>query len=570
MVTLWKFFGVGEQMFSLSRFLIAALFSVSIGGAFAAEPADNIIKGALTDVARFEQQAQGLTAARKSNIQRMLKLMTLTRGRLDSSANKDHESWQDADRRLKDLRAQLEGLLAPATATESPSNAGKPATQPAQAQKPAEPQKPSTGAQQATVRPLVSGERVRVKKLARDIANVRDSIVTEGPSHLQARENFNKLKKRFDQFSAAIKRYPQVDDPDVQTARREYQALSEAATAEVARAQAQLKKLGNVQERLAKVDTVLRGTPLPDSLTAPFSRAEADQWVAAARKLHPIAEQAKKELQQMAPIAYLPFTVGVPPQVPYDREDLNRLYGYADAQQKNLGLRLKEMTAILDRDAEQMPGELAVINQDRDPADPQDQWVYIGEGKRAEMHERLDKRRARITSGVHLYEAMGRDVPAQHQAALQAIEDTRAAFERNRETALKASRLPDTASESSELLEIARETLARPDYEIGEHERLVINADLVSRENKSSEIDIDKVDVTLGGDLKLSGTQTTWTYKWQQFQVATAERETDGRYFVWYTTLKKFESGGPKTPLNKWIVSGRLKSNEILEGNIEK
>ncbi len=574
MVPLRQNFGVGDRMISFRRTFTAVLLAGGIGTAVAAEPADNIIKGALSDVARFEQQSQGLTAARKSNIRRILKLMTITRDRLDGSGNKSHESWRQADQRLKALRAQLEGLLAPAQAQQPSAKQppaatdANPSAQPAQAQKPVQSGTNTGNAQQTDVRPLVSGERVRVKKLARDIANVRNGIVTEGPSHLQAPDNFAKLKKRFDQFTTALKRYPQLDDPDVQTARREYQALSEAATTEVARAKAQLAQLGNVQERLAKIDAVLRGTPLPESLSAPFSRADADQWVAAARELHPLAEQAKKELEQMAPIAYLPSTVGVPPQVPYDRSDLESLYGYADSQLKNLGRRLTETTAALDRAAEDTRSRMATINSHRDPTNARDLWVYLEEGKREEMHRQLDEMRLLVSSGVHFYEALGRETPAVHQNALDAVEEARTRFERSREIALSSSKLPDAASKDPALLTIAEETLARPDYEIGEHERLVINADLTSYENKSSEIDIDKVDLTLSGDLKLSGTQTTWTYKWDQFQVATAERQADGRFYVWYTTLKKFSSGGPTTPLNKWIVSGRFKQNEILEENL--
>ena len=148
MIALRQNFGVGDRMISFRRIFTAVLLAGGIGTAVATEPADNIIKGALSDVARFEQQSQGLTAARKSNIRRILKLMTITRDRLDGSGNKSHESWRQADQRLKALRAQLEGLLAPAqaqqpsakqpSAKQPAATDANPSAQPAQAQKPAQ------------------------------------------------------------------------------------------------------------------------------------------------------------------------------------------------------------------------------------------------------------------------------------------------------------------------------------------------------------------------------------------------------------------------------------------------
>ncbi|WP_282608762.1 hypothetical protein [Pelagibius sp. Alg239-R121] len=557
-------------MFRFHHYFAAILIFSAIGIVQAADPADNIIKNSLSDIVRFEQQAQGLTAARRSNVRRLLKLMTITRDRLDSSANQDHASWKEADQRLSGLRSQLKNLIEPATATTPQKVPSQSGTVGGQTTQPAQAKGRNSAAQQPDVRPLVSGERVRVKKLARDLANVRDNIVTEGPSHLQAQQNLAQLKKRFDQFSAAIKRYPQIDDPDVQKARQEYQALSEAATAEVARAKAQLAQLGDVQQRLAKIEAALRGAPLPGVLDAPFTRAQADAWVAAGRKLHPVAQGAKKEIEQIAPIAYLPFTTGTPPHDAYDHTDLDRLYGFADSQLKDLGRQLEGMTVSLDRGIEDIRTSLAATNADRDPTNPSDLWVYLQEGMRDEMHKRLDEKRARVTSGIQFYESLGREPPAAHRQMLTAIEDAGTKFDQDRATALDTSKLPEAASKSSELLDVARTTLANPSYSIDNHERLVINADLASHETETSEIDIDKVDVTLGGDLKLSGTQTTWTYKWDQFQVSTVERQPDGIYYIWHTTLKNYSSGGPNTPLNKWIVAGRIKGNEILKENIDK
>ncbi|MCB1832733.1 MAG: hypothetical protein KDH19_04715, partial [Geminicoccaceae bacterium] len=83
----------------------------------------------------------------------------------------------------------------------------------------------------------------------------------------------------------------------------------------------------------------------------------------------------------------------------------------------------------------------------------------------------------------------------------------------------------------------------------------------------TSEIDIDDVDVGAGGDLTLSGTETSWTYRWKQYQVATAEPVGDTHY-IFYNTLKYYTAGADTTPLNRWIVANRIQTVEIPRENI--
>lgn len=85
---------------------------------------------------------------------------------------------------------------------------------------------------------------------------------------------------------------------------------------------------------------------------------------------------------------------------------------------------------------------------------------------------------------------------------------------------------------------------------------------------ETSDTEFDKVDVSLSGNITLSGTKTTYKYAWDEFQVATAEAVGD-TYYIYFTTLKRFTSAAPSTPLNRWIVSQRIESSEIPEANID-
>ena len=157
----------------------------------------------------------------------------------------------------------------------------------------------------------------------------------------------------------------------------------------------------------------------------------------------------------------------------------------------------------------------------------------------------------------------------QRALLLKKANEVSAQYEANYEKARGLVRLPKPASTNTDLIEIAKETLANPKYDyVGDIERLVINAEKVSRTKKTSEASFDKIDVSLSGKVTLSGTETTYFYDWDQFQVATAEPE-GGKYYIFYTTLKYFRSGASTTPLNKWIISSRLQGSEIPKENID-
>ena len=67
-------------------------------------------------------------------------------------------------------------------------------------------------------RPLVSGERVRVKKLARDMESAMQTLNQGGVTPFQDPTYADKWRKSVERYRAAVQKFPQVDDPDVQAA----------------------------------------------------------------------------------------------------------------------------------------------------------------------------------------------------------------------------------------------------------------------------------------------------------------------------------------------------------------
>ena len=540
----------------------------------AVEPADDIIRNAAADVERYEGQASGLAPGRSANAARILKLAKLSHERLDGSANKANASWAEVNQRYIALEGRLEELMNPAApkaaeqsapAAESPTAPAAPAGQAtAAATTPAAPK-----TTQETVPPLVSGQRVQVKKLTRDIASRREGIVTTGPSHFQDSEEVAARQKSLQQFTDALKRYPQVDDADVQAARSEYAALREALAKEFARAQDQLAQLGDVQASLAMIEANGKTYAAPQALQVPFTADDAKAWVSSASSARTVAEHNLKQLAIIAPIAHLPNNPGTPQGgAPYDANDVMRLQRNSQNALNAVQANYESMATELNNRMQQMESEIGSRWQE-DPNNDDKRWLFIGEGQQENADKLYAEALAIAQSSVSLEQALGRE-PAQANALIAKIDKTKAEFARKREVALQGSRLPEPKSTDSDLLAIAKQILENPKYEFAGHGRIVLTtSEVVERDRKDSDIDIDKAELTTSGDVRMTGTETTWTYKWREFKFAAPVKETGSdTWYIWWITAKNFSSGGPRTPLNKWISGEANKGNLILKKNI--
>jgi hypothetical protein len=143
-------------------------------------------------------------------------------------------------------------------------------------------------------------------------------------------------------------------------------------------------------------------------------------------------------------------------------------------------------------------------------------WIYLGKESEAEMGKVIRKSRDIANSSIYLEKALKRK-PQLAQQTLAKQDEVEQRFQQNRKIALQSSRLPEAKSTDSGRIEIARQILQNPKYEFGEFGPIVLTTDtIIEREKKSSEVEFDKAELTIGGDIKLSGTETTWTYKWME------------------------------------------------------
>lgn len=427
----------------------------------------------------------------------------------------------------------------------------------------------STGAvvMSAAAAPLVSGQRVRVKKMIRDMQSVQQNFKTTGPSSFQDPEVVKSFQKRLKQFETALNRYPQLDDPDVKAARAGYESLRLALLDEYNRAKAQLEKIGNAQQVLAQLDQNFIKYPVPKPLNIPFDKVQASQWVQASGNARTVAEHNKKQLAVIAEYAYLPWNRGTPQTgAPYDSDDVERMQRHADtmfaAVQNNYHATANTLTSRM----EQIQNDLKTRWQDDPNSDRK--WIYLKKESVDDAKRFFAEARSIADSSIYLEEALKRP-PTLARQTIKKIDEAEASFDRNAKIALSVVRLPSPKSQDSERLKSAEEILKNPKYGFGEHGPIVLTTkDIIDRERKSSEIEIDDVELTAGNDLKMSGTETTWTYRWKEFKFAVPLRSEDGKqWHVWWITAKKFSSGGSRTPIGYWVSGRATQGNPILPEN---
>lgn len=544
--------------------LLHGLYLLLAISASAVEPADARIKAALYDIDRYEKQFAGKTSERATVVRRVLKLLTISRGKLDASPNKSHPSWHEADNRYNILVAHLQSLLNPGGSAGG-ATAPPHTTQPTTA-KPAVP-KPNTR-QPAQ---MISQQRARVKKLYRDINSAVNTLDQGGVKPFQDQTYVKKFTDAADRYQQSLNKYEAfASDLDVQTAAAALQKMRNMLQFGNDQATKTLAKLGDVQGQLRTIYDHLRSTQPPPLPQAPYDDNAIPKWIAAASTLRRDSLQHLKKVQILKQEAYLPLSRGPVEQgAAFDMQNVDSMIHGLQGDVKKIDSTLKQLSDNLNVQVQHVADSLTWYDK-LDPANQKDQSnAFLAEGAEAEAHKTLAEKLQLVRAAIAFDQRLQRKTLAERQALYQRIEKTRADYDAKRAQALQLVRMPKAESTDPKLLHIAKETLAKPKYEVGKIVRLVINAKLAHREKESSEVEFNKVDVSITGNVKLSGTQTTTRYEWDQYQVATAEPVGD-KYYIFYNTLKYFTAGATTTPLNRWLLSGRIQGSEIPLNNINK
>lgn len=535
--------------------------------ALAESSMDRNVKSALDDISKYEEQFLSKSKASKPSIKRTLKLLKLTRQRLDDVDDQAHPAWIEADQRFNNLQDHLNLLLDPGSVP-TPKSASTTASSGSSSV--AKPKVQNTTTASAPAKQMISQQRVRIKKLDRDIKSATDSLDKAGPKPFQDPAYVAQYEKRLANFENMLSRYQEfASDPDVVNARVSLDKFAKFIGVGKDHAAKELTALGSVQDTLKSTEAKIRQLVVHPAPQQPYQQGDMEKWVKSLATTRNAALQIYKPLPEIAKRAWLPNNRQTVQQgAPYDLNDVKRLdhslrgiVGKIDQSVKENTLNMKTAVEHASKDLE--------FYQTMDPKNPEHIGKhFMSKGRASQVREALSKTTILLSEAVSYSRLLKHNDLEQRTALLQKAQAVTEQYETNYKKARGLVRLPAPASTDSDLIEIAKETLSNPKYEyVGDIERMVINAEKVSRTKKTSEASFDKIDVSLSGKVTLSGTETTYFYDWDQFQVATAE-PADGKYYIFYTTLKYFRSGASTTPLNKWIISSRLQGSEIPKENI--
>jgi len=313
---------------------------------------------------------------------------------------------------------------------------------------------------------------------------------------------------------------------------------------------ADIEAAGDRNERMAALATKYDSKNQPAALRAPFEPAEVLAW----------GQNVRRFLEVEIP-ADLPFI-----------DSLKGVAGVNGQRQSSLrhwvgGTWVRNLQERKRSVGDQVRGGLVEAERNAqfvlatDPNNPGHVANRIlGEGSFDEQMQRLRRSLVAVDVAAAWDTAFGitdQREPREKTRAL--VESAMAHLREVAVTALEHVRVPVAASADEGLRKIAGETLAVEKYGVGDVVRLVINSDKQHREMSSGDIDVGTVRTTV----------TIYDYAWDEFQVCTVEKEGD-EHWLYYNTLKHYTSGGPTTPLNRWILSQRFKSTRILEANIDK
>ncbi len=521
--------------------------------------ADSALDGALYDINRVGEQMPSLNPDRGAALKRVKRSLDMAMDRLEQSTVKDSPEWQAAKEQADAYAAQLEAMINP------PAEAAEPAQQQETApaattttttqQQGTQQQQQQTQQQEtapaAPAQPeMNSSEVARFNRHRRNVMTAEQEFEALDPKQLHFDELRQKWRDRLGRMEVdqeAFAAYAAM--PAVEEVRQHLVALRGAYEGTEAQSLELLGKLGDIPGNMAWIRQRFSDERLPKPLQAPFDDAMLANWAESMQLLARDATQAQKWLQTV--MANTPL---------YDRELRNVMGGsleYGAYKAFNESLAKSQQDAIQpylnNRDRLQFVADIA----------PDDDHLIrnnlLGEGDYDELMEMLRVAEEGVQNREKLDAALGIDPWPELPQAKAQVADQRQKIAALMEQVLTEVRMPEAKSEDQALLDVAARVLGEQDDPVS-FRRMVINWGPRSYEETRGSLSDgggSTVDVTVA------------TYRWDEFQVATAE-ERDGLWYVYYNRFKYFHEAGRGTLLQEWFLSQRFLSNRILEENIEK
>ncbi len=493
---------------------------------------DPLVAKALARVAQYEQLEPSLKEGDVKTANEYLQALAWAEKRLAAVGQKGTDEWQAADKRCKALRVKIE------TKAKGSGPKPKPAPQP-------------------------TYDYEKLVGLNKEVSNAYNNLKLLSVTHMADEGRVRGVRKEIARLRVSLQAFPAADDNvKLVTANiNDLEKLLEAGLAALNKDKGESEAWIQAMETLpAKYDR----NALPGVLAEPFTKEQIELWAASMRRLIDI-------------------------EIPTDLAWLQKARGNAAMDQGKVnshfhrlqGSTLRQLYEVEKSVRERLASDaneglrVAQWILETDPTD-EDQVLnrVLGRGSFDESMTRLHAGRSAVQMASAYDEAMGSPCvagpsitevaapkPSQPDRVLelQTIERAIAHLKAIALQALDSVRMPAPASTDAALLRAAQETLRKSKSEVGEWKRLVINVDNQVKSQRQAWL--------RGGTT--SATITSYDYKWEQFQVTTAEL-VNGELWLFANTLKRYESGDPTTTIGQWILTNRFELTRILAENLEK
>ncbi|MDQ8184693.1 hypothetical protein [Pelagicoccus sp. SDUM812002] len=389
--------------------------------------------------------------------------------------------------------------------------------------------------------PLLSYQLSTYKRLARQAQGTVDAINSADEAEVLQPGFKDRFLSSVRNYQSQLQKINRPDHPDVARLIVQVESIETLLNQRGELAGQSKQALGNYEAKLAEIDNRSREERPPPALQSPLDSERVEDFIARIQKVKSDSEKDLAYLQTLEGSSFAP-------------ENLNsRIYWQRDRLRtvsENLGQTMRDVTAMLGH-------ERTTMDFFKDPKN--DSQLARGDGF-AERSKRIGEVELNIKGAEQLYTFTGdADGAARAAAMKREIGALKGDLEARFEGALASVKMPEPASSDREVLRIAQDLLTSGDYEdIHEIQAMVINSPKVAREKKEGDLSSNASYITI----------TSYHYKWEQFQVTTAEKVGD-KYYLFYNTFKNYSSGGNRTPLNQWMLTGRLEGSRILKENID-
>ena len=543
--------------------LLGSYLCGSLVGASSHE--DRQISNALNDIVKYEKQFAGKTSVRSNTIKRSLKLLGLTRQRLDGISDQSKPTWKEADQRYTILVKHMNDLLSVGSSKKTTNSSSGSAAAPVTS---------SSGSTSTTPKQMISQQKVRIVKIKRDVESVIDTIDKAGVKPFQDKKVVQKYQKSLDRFNQSISKYSEFTSvPSVVAASESISKMENMIAFGKQEAAKTLAKLGDVQSRLRTIYDASRKLKVPAQPSIPSKKGEVAKWLSELGHVRQTAIKIHPPLPEIFKIAYLPdtrFTVeqtGV-----FEISDVGNLDNSLRTIVAKVDESLKKFSANLDLNVKHV--EKWLNSQDySDFSSNQDRLNFISNQGNVDRENVYARERLLLNEAIVFSRQLKTKDLDERVALLKRIESGKKSYLAKLDKALKNARMPKPVSTDPALLEIARKALntsIQPGYaKVGEIKRLVITSDKVHRANDVSNETFDRINVNSSGNITMTGTSITFHFEWDEFNVVSAEK-VGGKHYIFYNSFTYYTEGGRKTPLNRWVVSGRRQGAEIQEESINK